>query len=419
MAYTEAAMAEQDHTFFDIHCHAMNLGHPNLLALLARLDHERNRLSDTIFGPYSSFFLHHPRMKFRNLLSVMENDTGSIFELVEDDLKGVFLRDDRLPLYRDGALHVDRYRYPRLVLTPLTVDFGLKEIQPLGTYYNRAPSKPIDDQIIEMLQGIQKYHGDRPDGPIEIYPFLGINPRNYSYEGLRALLDKYFGRYRPVRRVFHRMFSYLRRSRLTLSSIGAYAFLGIKLYPPLGFDPWPDDPEERRKAEYLYAFCQEKQIPITTHCSDAGFVVIPKREARKITSPFRWESVLWHYPHLRVNFAHFARQYSRKWLFFPDQAWREKLIELMLQYPNVYTDVAFNGAHMQFYRSLSKELANRSGDERDTLRSRILFGSDFMISLVDIESYFEYVERFAYAPLDAELKHSMCSLNPARFLFAQ
>ena len=65
------------------------MSHPGipLGALIARMDHDRNRLSDMLFGPYSSIFLHHPRKKFRNLLSVMENDTGSIFELIEDDVK--------------------------------------------------------------------------------------------------------------------------------------------------------------------------------------------------------------------------------------------------------------------------------------------------------------------------------------------
>jgi len=406
-----------DVTFFDIHCHAMNLGHPNLLALIARMDHDRNRLSDMLFGPYSSFFLHHPRKKFRNLLSVMENDTGSIFELIEDDLNGAFLRDERKPLFRGGALHVGGNSYSRIVLTPLTVDFGLKEIQPLGTYYNRAPSKPIDDQIMEMLQGIQKYHEERPDGAIEIYPFLGVNPRNYSFEGLQDLLEKYFGRYRPVRQVFHRMFSHLRQFTLELGNIGPYAFLGIKLYPPLGFDPWPADPDERRKAEYLYRYCVEKQIPITTHCSDAGFVVISKSLSRSYTSPHRWEHVLAAYPELKINFAHFGRQYSRKWAFFPDHSWRDKLVELMLRYPRVYSDIAFNGAQMQFYDDLSELLSRFSGDQQEKLRSRLLFGSDFLISLVDEESYFNYLSRFSHAPLDSELKHSLCSTNPSGFLF--
>lgn len=411
-------MAEAQSTFFDIHCHAMNLGHPNLLALLARMDHERNRLSDTVFGPYSSFFLHHPRMKFRNLLSVMENDSGSIFELMEDDLKGEFLRDDRRPLFRNGALHVGSRSYARIVLTPLTIDFGLKEIEPIGTYYNRAPSKPIDDQIIEMLQGIQRYHRERPNGAMEIYPFLGINPRNYSYDRLVELLEKYFGRFRPKRTIFYRMFSHLRRFALELSNIGAYAFLGIKIYPPLGFDPWPAEKEERRKAEYLYDFCQEKQIPITTHCSDAGFVVIPRQRSKSYTSPQRWEQVLRRYPQLRINFAHFGRQYSRKWLVLRDYSWRQKLVELMLRYPNVYSDIAFNATQARFYRRLAELLERFSEQEREAVRSKLLFGSDFLISLIDVESYFDYVDHLNRAAVDDELKHRICCLNPERFLFS-
>jgi hypothetical protein len=37
-----------------------------------------------------------------------------------------------------------------------------------------------------------------------------------------------------------------------------YIFAGIKLYPPLGYDPWPAKNEEREKVKLLYHKCLEK-----------------------------------------------------------------------------------------------------------------------------------------------------------------
>ena len=75
-------------TFYDIHCHAMNLSHPNILAFIGRVRIERRGFRDAFFGPYSSFLLQRPLTKLKNLLSVMENDMGSYFMLMEDDLAG-------------------------------------------------------------------------------------------------------------------------------------------------------------------------------------------------------------------------------------------------------------------------------------------------------------------------------------------
>ena len=72
----------------------------------------------------------------------------------------------------------------------------------------------------------------------------------------------------------------------------------------MGFDPWPEDKEERKKVEFLYSYAQKASIPITTHCNDGGFVTVDYKHAYRNTDPATWEMVLERFPDLNLNFAH-------------------------------------------------------------------------------------------------------------------
>ena len=312
-------------TFYDIHCHAMNLSHPNLLALLGRLKVERHGIRDTLFGPYASFFFGKPFVRMKNLLSVIENDLGSFFMLIEDDLAGKYLKDERNRSCQDRMLTVGGRSYGRIVLTPLIMDFEYRNMNDGEIHYNRPPSKPINQQIVDIANGIKQYRRQRPEGMLEIYPFLGMNTRNHSLKQLENLMQKYFGLYRPMSTVFKNAFVGLPSINISLQVLGNYLFSGVKLYPLLGFDPWPaDDSAELEKVRFLYDFCMRKQIPLTTHCSESGFTVIQEKTALRYASPERWVQVLKEFPTLKVNFAHMGRQYSRKWFVFRNTEWQRR-----------------------------------------------------------------------------------------------
>ncbi|MFC2158947.1 amidohydrolase family protein, partial [Acidobacteriota bacterium] len=121
-------------------------------------------------------------------------------------------------------------------------------------------------------------------------------------------------------------------------------FVGIKVYPPLGFHPWPksdperkEDPrgekyedfkiEEREKVRYLYRFCISNNIPITTHCSDSGWIVSDVNESLKQACPWTWDCVLRKFPNLKLNFAHFGAESGKS-----KKLWRTKILNLMNQY---------------------------------------------------------------------------------------
>jgi len=422
---------EGSRRFYDVHCHAMNLSHPNFAAFLKRINRVRFfalLLYLQLLVPLSPKFRKLLFQGSLNLLSLLENDIASFFLITEH-----FLRKD-LWSPPDGALrlHGGSGLYDRLVLTPLIMDFGYKQLERAVSdeaFYNIAARKPIAEQVIDVFNGIRGYletelvrdprSGEtryaviprRTPALFEIYPFLGINTANYALAEVDDVLQKYFGNYRGNRESF---LSRMGRFDANIDEGGdrSHFFAGIKLYPPLGFDPWPDGADERRKVERLYRFCEARRIPITVHCSDSGFQTVRKRQFEQYTSPERWERVLEAYG-LTINFAHLGKR-----LFlhrFPDGRWERRILDYIARWDGVYAD--FANCPGDWYYGRLRTLIDES-PHAEKLRSRILFGSDFPINLLDVDSYNDYLRAFGGTPhlTDGE-KALFCSANPDRFLF--
>jgi len=409
--------------FFDIHFHAMNLSHPNILAFISRFNITLLILSATIIGPLITLFAGRKIRRILNLLSVMENDIGNFFLLLEFSLKAWPAPNGEASPIVDSRLTVRNTSYDTIVLTPLMMDFGNKNI-PSACYYHLPPQKPIAEQVIDLFNGINRYVryellevppdnvkiADRRSAPIfEIYPFLGLNPQNYTYAEIEALLKKYFCEYEGHIEAFKSLMGSFDGD---ISHLGSNYFIGIKVYPPLGFDPWPEkDPEELKKVEYLYAFASEKEIPITSHASDGGFITVKDSEAR--TNPAKWREVLNRFPRLKINLAHLGVQNKRTLGIFPRRTWQKKVLSLIKDFDRVYTDFSCLAFDDDFYASLRQLL-----DDHPKLSTRLLFGSDFIINLLWIESYHDYLLRFQKTPHLRDGEHELfCSFNPASFLF--
>ncbi|MBU0701563.1 amidohydrolase [bacterium] len=406
-----------EESFFDIHCHAMNLSHPNLTAFLQRVNINLFLSSAGIWGPFVEIFQKKKIERIKNLLSVMENDTANFFLLME-----YYLRTKGL--VENNTFEVEGRSYKKIVLTPLMMDFGSKHTHS-GTFYNIPPQKPIVEQVVDVFNGIAKYSkyemvvGDnkvslkevkKEDKLFEIYPFLGINTQNYDIQRITDMLDKYFSKYNGNRLEFY---DTMGRFTGNIENLGNNVFAGIKVYPPLGFDPWPDDYKQRERVEAIYERCYKKNIPITTHCNDGGFRTETKSNAKDFTNPSRWDAVLKKYPTLKLNFAHFGKQ-KKTLCFIPQKKWEGTILELMANYKNVYADFSYNGCEKEEYYKYLQKLLEKNPD----VKERILFGSDFMINLTGIDSYNDYLESFATSQsISMDDKHIFCSINPSRFLF--
>jgi hypothetical protein len=336
--------------------------------------------------------------------------------------------------------------YDKIVLCPLVIDFGRKGISE-GLFYQYTPKTPVANQIGDLFYAIKTYYRfdvkvedgkmklvERKNGLeeskheklFEIYPFMGIDTQNYdTWEDIETILDKYFKEFgkddSETRRekLFEKMGNLdcnMYRDNLNgqtnkESTEYSFAFAGIKLYPQLGFDPYPKNSKELDKVKKLYQYCIERRIPITTHCSDGGYKTGDNDD---LTSPLgRWGKVLKEFKSLTLNFAHFGSQQDKE-----DTEWRKAIIELAKECPNVYTDIACNDMSKEYYSELEETLTNKCNNEPEKeLYKKVLYGSDFSINmLVTVsKSYNQCLETF----IDAELSHQadLCERNPERFLF--
>lgn len=418
--------------FYDIHCHAMNLSHANIIAFFRRLSlfdlasliiSEKSAIGldliDSVVSRWRSG-------RTSNLLAVMENDIGSIFLMVEYYLK------HKEPKFNNGIIVEGKHegmsgshKYDTIILTPLIMDFGYKTLAGGNYFYNMPPSKPVVQQTIDLFNGIKKYcewemyqdeegHHDlrkrESQELFEIYPFMGINPLNYKPGEFKKLLNKYFEHYEGNWQSLHDKMGTFNGDIETMDS---NFFAGIKLYPPLGFDPWPTNDIGLDKVRFMYKCCCDKQIPITVHCGHYSYDVA--KDSNELTSPKKWKAVLKEYDQLKLNLAHFGQQIKR-FTFFPETTteWEQEIMQLIDEYPNVYTDFSMRGIYGDTYYQHLASLVK----EHSRLKHKVLFGSDFMINLVDSDSYNDYLHKFTTTHcLTLDQKQHFCNTNPERFLF--
>ncbi len=450
-------------TAYDIHLHAFNLSHPSLMVFVRRSLRELAKgllvprriplgflvvvlvvvlilLSALLLlfywilplrrlarGLIRALIGRITRLlkSFANLLLVLENDIGSTFLLMEN-----CLRERENPLLDAEGLNLGGTRYGRIVLTPLMMDFGYKNKTAPGEpprrwfHYDVPAGKPIVEQVVDVFRAIRVYAETESEPSLaakysaldastrrvfEIYPFLGLNPANYTLEKIEGLLKKYFARYSGRRADFLAQFAQFDGN---IDHLGDHVFAGIKVYPPLGFDPWPDgDPEAMAKIDRLYTRCSEKGIPLTTHGGKGGFVTVDRDRLNAITDVSKWARALQHYRDLWIDLAHFPMGRL-------ERNRQEETLALVLKYENVYVDVSCRATSDVYYQRLRALLDRLPPKDAEKLRSRVLFGSDFAINLMWIESYNRYLDLFSRTTaLTPAEKDAFCSVNPERFLF--
>ncbi|MGE4454607.1 MAG: amidohydrolase family protein [Sphaerochaeta sp.] len=406
--------------FFDQHFHVMNIVHPNLLSFFSSLE---GGVTDLVTsGSLSpSYILTNKNRKgtallnrITNTLTTFEQTIGETLVMMEDDLMGKYTSHDEealrpeAPYIRDGKMHMRSRTYDKMAMCPLLMDFSSNKIRNDSLYYPAPKEQKIIDYVKDTLEGFAYYKKTHPEGLFEFFPFLGINPQVHSPSFIQKLLDTYVctdEKQDGAQRHFH----------------------GIKFYPPLGYDPWPADAEQREKVTMIYEFCVKHDLPIMTHCDDQGFRGVPAKEAWKYTAPSSYKPVLARYPTLRIDFAHYGWQYNQLQKNplslissftnrVPDSPWFYELVELMQLYPNVYADVSFSGSNPDFYVLLSNYIQSLDDEKQETILSRSIFGTDFSVNLVKVESYTSYYRIFEESPFSDEQIHAMVQTNPMKFM---
>ncbi|MDY4066525.1 amidohydrolase family protein [Bullifex sp.] len=411
--------------FFDIHFHVMTFKEPNLAAFFSSLDTSAaSFLQGNITKDYiitlNSIFKGQFLSQVENTLTAFSRPIDETFKMMEDDLKGKYRRESNkadypsVPYLRDKKLYFRDQVYDRIFLSPLLMDFSQTQSTIDKLYYSFTAFDKITPYALDTISAINKYY-ENDEGIFEFYPFIGINPSAHSFE----FLVNHLNRFVDITHNIHPSHKLNDKERI---------FFGVKLYPPLGFDPWPQDSQELKKVRYLYDFCSKNRVPIITHCDDQGFKGIDPTQARKFTDPATWKTVLENYPSLIIDFAHVGREYainSKIGLLdnvqarikkLPTGEWFYTLMDMIKEYDNVYTDISFTGCYKDFYITFLNYLDLLNENDRERIESRILFGSDFSVNLLRVESYLNYYHIFDSSPFSDELIHKMVSINPMNFL---
>jgi predicted TIM-barrel fold metal-dependent hydrolase len=234
---------------------------------------------------------------------------------------------------------------------------------------------------IEISPGYKKHMHDLEqlceDYPGKVFPFLAVDPRRI---GIMKLIEMKVDR-------------------------GKGIFRGIKLYPPLGYLP------THPNLEAVFEYCSRYDIPITMHCSPGGLQNFRRKnyirswdgndhledfqsscgnKSRFYTAPEKWLPVLIKWPKLRINFAHFG---GGEQLDSGDIAWMNDILSMIKKYPKVYTDVSYH---------TNEGLPQKITDivtEHVILKSRLMFGTDFIMIMLDkdlggLDNYFDHFAAF-------------------------
>lgn len=300
-----------------------------------------------------------------------------------------------------------------VLLTPALVDYD-------EWLYEDVDASPLTRQMA-VMDRISQRMAKKKSGPV-VHGYMGFDP-------LREVAFRK-GKSRT---------SSLATARTALTEHG---FVGVKLYPPMGFrpsgnrPPYPErtvtnlgfDPSAALDGALrdLYKLCVELDGPILAHgySSNGSGPDYAKRG-----DPAYWIPVFEEFPQLRVCTAHFgrfsARSVGREKMPLPEGSWEWRLGEFIKDNPqqHIFADISYfsevlsaGGKDRDF---LAKSFSNWL-EKFDSGCEHIVFGSDW-IMLGKEAGYDHYIESVnAFLRADCGLSDDMCDKifhrNALRFL---
>lgn len=241
-----------------------------------------------------------------------------------------------------------------------------------------------------------------------IYPFLGVDPRQSGIDLLEEWAKKYISK--------------------------LYGFCGIKIYPAAGFFPFD------KRLDMLWEWAEKNRIPVMTHCTRGGSfylgrfdsllntgalqvesinpsdpamasiksrveqVIADKKVQKKnkiwcniFGHPESYKPVLNKYPRLKICLAHLGGSNEVRRAFplssadtksgneYPDYLkdnWFEQVIGLMKAYENVYADISYTlsdeGAMDIIVKRFNEPDMTDNFGKR--LIDKLMYGTDFYLT---------------------------------------
>ncbi len=275
-----------------------------------------------------------------------------------------------------------RQGFTPIMLSPALVDFDEWLYEDVTT--------PLLQQA-EVMSEISVHRAKQRDGPV-LHGYIGFDPLR------QVVFDNHKGSASSLETVER--------------ALNDFGFAGVKLYPPMGFQPsrntkpYPKrstdllgfDPSKQmdQALRRLYWLCTDRDAPILAH----GYSSNESGDGyAKRGDPYFWAPVFEEFPKLRVCLAHFGRfdapSEGRDRLPLLQRSWEWALGECIKKYPEqrIYADISYFSEVLDASPKLRKSLASSFKlwtSEFDPGVDRLLFGTDWLM-LGQEKGYEHYV----------------------------
>jgi predicted TIM-barrel fold metal-dependent hydrolase len=281
------------------------------------------------------------------------------------------------------------------LLCPMLVDLdkGLNDSAPTTLAQQMVLQEKISRLSMQDRLGTQS--------GVRIHPFIAFDPVRQALSGkdVKTPLD------------------------LVQSAIMEYGFVGVKVYPPMGWRPtgnadlpWMTNPsgaEVDAALVKLYDWCVMEQVPITAHCNSSNYAS-PKYEG--LPGPAGWIEVLQQYPDLHINLGHFGGGHEHE----AADGWAWTIAAAMNQYDHLYADLGnhpvYDAPVRDGYRTW---LVERFDDaSTDHIVDHLMFGSDWYMDALHPRSdhFLDDCEALYENLGDAQAKAKFLGDNARSFL---
>lgn len=229
------------------------------------------------------------------------------------------------------------------------------------------------------------------------------------------------------------------------TAIKDYNFKGVKFYPALGYKASENpDSEIEERINALFKHCEDKDIPILSHCNNGGFEAYPKKSGAN-SNPKYWEKVLKKYPNLRLCLAHAGGIYgwfsenkpqdiieveelalntlddkNKEW----NNSYAQMVYKLCITYKNVYCDAAYldevyDNNDIENYKK--RLLSLWSKEQKYPFYKKMMYGSDWHMLFREGKQdtyYTKYLELFEDKDL-SKYKDNFFTKNAIEYLTVQ
>lgn len=247
------------------------------------------------------------------------------------------------------------------LVTPLLVDLGTG----LGDVAKTSAEEQM--RLFEKLSRASMLGKLPGAGRAQVHPFIGFDP-------LRELRARRTGDIeRPL--------------DLVQKAVLTYGFVGVKVYPPMGWRPFGNEPRRGMPdsdasevddiVEELAGWCEADDVPITAHCADSNHA---DPSFRGYGGPQDWLPLLESHPGLHVNLGHFGGASETE----PDDGWPWLIARAAQRLPGLYADVGNHriyddGLATAYFAMLARMFAEPA---TAAMAGRLMYGSDwYMVAI--------------------------------------